>query len=74
VKFWGTARVVKRNKRLEIRTLETDSFLYTPPDFIHLHSRTSLQRLADTFMELGRRDIGAIMAFETAARPVLGRQ
>ena len=59
--------VEKRHKRLQIIEMETDKLVYSPPNFIRLHSREPLQRLAARFTELGRRDIGAIMAFEAAA-------
>lgn len=60
--------VVKRQKRLHIIEMETDKVVYTPPDFIRLHSREPLTSLAARFTELGRRDIGAIMSFEATAR------
>ena len=64
MKFWGTAVVVKRNKKLLIEVLETGMFLYTPPNFIRLHSRKEMQKLASRFTELQSRDIKAIMDFE----------
>jgi len=65
MKFWGTAIVVKKYKKLRIEVLETGMFLYSPPDFIRLHDRKRLQKLASRFTELQSRDIKAIMDFET---------
>lgn len=67
MKFWGTATVVKRNKRLFIETMETGAFLYTPPDFLrsHIKSREHLQRLADIFTEKQERCIESIIRFES---------
>lgn len=67
-KFWGTAEVLKRNKRLMVRVIETDQILYVPPDFIrpHIRSRAGLQALADAFTQKQRRCIEAIAAFEAA--------
>jgi hypothetical protein len=69
VKFIGTPIIVKRSKRLQIRTQENDQLLYTSPDFIRLPSRAPLQRLADRFAKAGRADILEIIEFETSMRP-----
>lgn len=69
-RFWGTAEVFKRHKRLMICVLETDAILYIPPDFVrpHMRSREGLQALADTFTQKQRRCIEAIVAFESSPR------
>ena len=41
-----TACVVKKDKRLQIIRYETGEVLYSPPDFIKLHSRQPLVDLA----------------------------
>lgn len=76
MKFWGTAEVIKRNKRLHIHILETDAVLYTPPDFLreHMHSREPLQKLADIFTRKQERSIQDIMEFETSLRVVPSRK
>jgi hypothetical protein len=68
MKFWGTAEVVKRQKRLWIQVMETEAPLYTPPDFLRhrIHGRDRLQALADVFTQKQERCIGAIMAFEAS--------
>lgn len=67
MKFWGTAEVVKRNKRLFIQVLETEQELYSPPDHVrpHIRNREKLWELARTFTAKQERCIDAIIAFET---------
>ena len=62
--IWGTCVVVKRHKRLHIEIMESGKLLYTPPDFVKLHSREPLQALAEKFTRLQRRDVGLIAEFE----------
>lgn len=61
---WGTPVVVKRNKRLHIEIYETEVVIYTPPDFVHLHSREPLRLLALQFALTRRREIDKIARFE----------
>ena len=67
-----TYNVVKRNKRLYIEQKETGELVYTPPDFIKLHSRKPLLELADSLLHGANHPsfIKAIVAFETKVRPV----
>lgn len=67
----NTFRVVKADKRLWIECVETEKRVYTPPDFIRhrLQSREPMRDLAWAFMTVGRRDIGAIVEFETRYGP-----
>ena len=41
----NTYKVIKRNSRLYIQCVETQEFVYTPPDFLrsHIHSRKPLE-------------------------------
>lgn len=67
----NTYRVVKVNKRLWIEEVETDTLVYTPPDFMRhrLQSRQPMHDLAARFNETGARDIGAIVEFQTRYGP-----
>jgi hypothetical protein len=58
--------VVKRNKRLWIVHGNGASvqFVYTPPDFVKLPSRSPLETLAKQMTACGRRDIEMIARFE----------
>ena len=61
-----TYEVRKIHKRLHVTELETGAVVYTPPDFVKLPNRAALRDLADAFTAAGcRRDIGAIIAFES---------
>jgi GNAT superfamily N-acetyltransferase len=60
---------VKQNKRLWIRCIETGELVYTPPNFIKLQSRDPMDELASKFTEIGSRDIGAIVVFQTKYGP-----
>jgi len=60
-----THDVVKRHKRLHIVRRESGEMVYTPPDFIKLHSREPLQALARN-LTAGADRITAVVAFETA--------
>jgi len=64
-KFWGTAIVVKRHKRLLIEVMETGEHLYSPPSFIQIPSREPVHELAAAFTPAQDRSIDAIMAFES---------
>lgn len=63
----NTFQVVKANKRLWIECVETGERVYTPPDFIRhrLQSREPMRFLANKLNEIGRYDIGAVVAFES---------
>lgn len=63
--MFGTFVVVKRHKRLWIDRFEDSLPVYTPPNFVKLHSREPLQALAARFADLHSRDINAIAAFES---------
>lgn len=54
----------KVNKRLWIQDVVTGELLYTPPDFIKLHSRDSMEDLALRASMRRRLDIMEIMVFE----------
>jgi hypothetical protein len=69
-RFWGTTEVVKINKRLHIRVLETGRLLYSPPDFVIINGRDSLWHLATQFTHLQWRNIECIAHFEIATRRV----
>jgi hypothetical protein len=64
MRFWGTAEVVKRHKRLQVVVVETGEVLYVPPNFVMLPSREPLVALARHFTAVGHRDIDAIARFE----------
>lgn len=57
----------KVNKRLWIQDVVTGCLLYTPPDFIKLHSRDLMDELAVRASMRGRLDIMEIMVFEGLA-------
>lgn len=67
---YGTFEVVKKNKRLWIQRVETGELVYTPPNFISLHSREPLQHLA---RDLGQVPLSSgfqeIMRFESYNGP-----
>ena len=54
----------KVNKRLWIQNVVTGELIYTPPDFIKLHSRDSMEELALRASMRGRLDIMELMVFE----------
>ena len=58
---------VKVNKRLWIKNLETGVLEYTPPDFIRLHGRELMIKLAEVVSESGKLEFEDIMKFETHA-------
>lgn len=60
----GTCVVVKVNKRLHIRSVETGEIIYTPPDFVRVPHREAMGDLARVFTEKKTRDIAAIIEFE----------
>jgi hypothetical protein len=66
MRFWGTATVVKRNKRMFIEVLETGKELYTPPDHLrpHIKTRDKLRELAHVFTIKQERRIEDVIAFE----------
>lgn len=54
----------KVNKRLWIQDVVSGELLYTPPDFIKLHNRDSMEELALRASMRRRLDIMEIMVFE----------
>ena len=61
--------VKKKNKKLYIVD-DNDTIVYGIPDFIKIHSRDILKNLADKFNEKGKRDIDAIIEWESSVRPI----
>ena len=66
-----TFEVIKANKRLWIRQVETGELVYTPPDFIRhrLQSRLPMEQLAESFNKVGERAISAIAELEARYSP-----
>ena len=62
--------VLKEHKRLRI--FDGGVECYVMPDFVQVPNRAALQELADCFNRLDRRDIDAIVKFETNYRMLLG--
>jgi hypothetical protein len=60
----NTFEVVKQNKRLWVRCVETGELIYTPPSFVKLQSREPLNDLVRSFNSTLSRDLDAIAAFE----------
>lgn len=64
-----TYNCVKKNKRLWIEEVKTGKFVYTPPSWIKLQSRTPMQILAIQFCEKDGYDIQAVIDFEVLYGP-----
>ena len=66
----GHLTVVKHNRRLYLKEMETNSLVYTPPDFIRNRcNRQLLQWLADEINEGSETYIKCIIKFEAGRRP-----
>jgi hypothetical protein len=68
-----TYEIVKRDKRVWLREVETGRLVYTPPNFVRhrLRSREPMIELAKAMTAKLRYDIGAIVDFETRIRDPL---
>jgi hypothetical protein len=66
-----TYEVVKRDKRLWLREVETGRLVYTPPNFMRhrLQSREPMIELAKAMTQELRYDIDVITQFETWHTP-----
>lgn len=65
-------KLVKRNRRLMIVDCVTDVAVYTPPEFIRITSRNSLQMLVNSANATGTLHIDLIIAFESASPRAAG--
>ena len=63
--------VVKVNKRLFVRRVDTGELVYTPPDFLRhrIHNRQVIQVLADRMTRDWPATIRGIIDFESDLRP-----
>ena len=61
----GTFEVRKINKRLWIVRYEDGVPVYTPPDFVKIHSRQPMIDLAAAFTKRLRYDISAVVEFQS---------